>query len=116
MTDTTNSTSNKVTLMVTMSSGLKEAIGAYAASVDRSMADVVREMLAEAVGYNLDGEPKSAGRRATKYATPEERKAAQKERERQKRELVRRLLDEHNKMEREQAAEALSQWLDGHNK
>jgi hypothetical protein len=101
--------SDKTALMFGLTEAFKDAIGEWAQANDRSTADVCRTAIADYIGYDLDGE--NTGRemrgRPQKYGSPEERKAAQKAREAVKRELVKKLLQEHEAAIKAKAIAAL---------
>jgi len=101
--------SDKTALMFGLTETFKDAIAEWAQTNDRSTADVCRQAIAEYIDYDLAGE--QTGRenrgRPTKYASPEERKQAQKNREIAKRELVKNLLREHEAAIKAKAIAAL---------
>lgn len=61
-------------IVLQASEALKEALAEYAQMNGTSMAQVIREAVAERIDYDLAGEPKQA--RFTRYASIEERKTA----------------------------------------
>lgn len=72
-------------IVLQASEAFKEALAAYATMNGTSMAQVIRESVAEHVGYDLANEP--ATQRTTRYASVEERKAAQLERAKTRRHI-----------------------------
>lgn len=61
-------------IVLQASEAFKEALGNYAAENNLAMAEVIRQAVADRIGYDYQNEP--ARPRATKYATEAERKAA----------------------------------------
>jgi len=94
------------TVMFTCSSDLKEALGAYAARNQSSMADVVRQAVAAYIDYDLDQEEKPT-RRGTKYANPEERKKAMLQRAKARRQLASQLVAAYDAEEKKRVMEAM---------
>ena len=78
--------------MFPLSQSMKDALGQYASEQNMSIAAVIRTAIAKEIDYPLDEEPSSSRR---KYASPEERKAAQKARNKEKAALVKQLLEEY---------------------
>jgi hypothetical protein len=76
--------------MFPLSTELKEAMGKYASQHDMSVAQLIRECVADKIGYKL--EPAETHR---KYASPEERIAAQKERNAARKALTDKLLAQY---------------------
>lgn len=62
-------------IVLQASEAFKEALGNYAAENNLAMAEVIRQAVADRIGYDYQNEP--ARPRTTKYATEAERKAAQ---------------------------------------
>jgi predicted transcriptional regulator len=77
-------------IMFPLSDELKDAVGAYASKNGRSVSDVIRTAIAKEIGFTL---PPATPRQ--KYATQEDRIAAQKARQAERRELTKRLLAEY---------------------
>lgn len=94
----------KITIQFSLSVDFRTHIESFAAKQKLSTAALIRLALASYTKYNLNKEPKSS---RSKYATPEERKAAARERAAKQRALVRQLMDEHRRAERQRAIEAL---------
>jgi hypothetical protein len=96
-------------MMYGLSEGLKEAIGEFAAANDQSMADVIRSAVAAKIGYDLekDAQDRSEGRRGRPkvYGSKEERRAASRQRSKDRRALTKQLLEDFN---RQQAKEQLA--------
>ena len=84
--------STKVSFMMQIPLDLKNLLIAAAEERNISTSACARQILAEAVDYTL---PASSGR-SRKYANADERKAAQKTRNKARRELVKKLLAEYN--------------------
>jgi len=78
---------------------LVEAIDKFAATAKRSRSDIIREALAAVVGFDLASVARPQGR-PLKYANPEERKEAQKNRNREKRVAMRDLIEMVRRAER----------------
>lgn len=74
---------------ITLSSTMKTALGSFATTAKLSMAEVVRQAVANHIGYDLTTEPKKE--RKTKYESVEERKEAQRSRYKERSELIRKL-------------------------
>ena len=85
--------------MFQCSEGLKAALDEYAGKRNLGRAAVIRQAIATQIKYDLSKEP--ARTRATKYADPEARKAAQKRRNAEKREWVKTLIEAARRAERE---------------
>lgn len=84
---------NVASVAVLMPPGLKDAIKEHAESKGKSSMEYVRELIAADLGYEL---PAAASRtRTSKYATAEEREAAQKAKAKERRDLVKDLLAKH---------------------
>jgi hypothetical protein len=79
--------------MFPLSAELKEALGKYASEHDESVASVIRRAICKELGLPVET-VSTSGRR--KYASVEERQAAQKARNAEKAALVKLLLAEHN--------------------
>jgi hypothetical protein len=80
---------------------LKSKIESEAAAAGKTPRAFVRDMLAQHWGLVL-----TPARTRTTYATPEEKKAAQKAKRTEKNALIKRLLEEHEKAQAAAAAEA----------
>lgn len=72
-------------IVLQASDSLKEALAEYATMNGTSMAQVIREAIAERIDYDLANEP--ASQRTHKYASVAERKAAQLERAKTRRHI-----------------------------
>ena len=70
---------------------LKEALGKYASEHNESVASVIRRAICKELGLPI--EQATSSRR--KYATVEERQEAQKQRNKERAELVKKLLAEY---------------------
>jgi hypothetical protein len=77
-------------IMFPLPAELKAAIGEYATKHGRSMADVCRTAIAQYIGVEL---PPATPRQ--KYATAEDRAKAQRARQKDRRELIKKLLAEY---------------------
>ena len=95
--------------MFTLSEGLREALDEYSGTHQVSRAAVIREAIAAHIGYDLAAEPKAPRRK--KYANPEARKAAQRERDKVKRGMMKSIIDAANVEERLRAIASLEAWL-----
>jgi hypothetical protein len=76
--------------MFPLTSDLKDAMGKYATQHDMSVAQLIRECVAERIGYELE-----AVETHRKYASQEERVAAQKIRNAERKALADRLVKEY---------------------
>ena len=81
-------------IVVPMPQFMRERFIAEAKSADKPTGPYVRDLLAEKLGIEL---PKTATTRRSKYASPEEAKAAQKAKAKERNELIKSLLEEHRK-------------------
>lgn len=79
-------------IVVPMPAFLRERFIQEAKQADKPTGPYVRDLLAEKLGIEL---PKEAVTRRTKYSSPEEAKAAQKVRSKERNELIKALLAEH---------------------
>ena len=95
--------------MFPISVEMKDALGQWATKQDISVAEAIRRAIAAQIGY--DYTHKSGAGAPKKYANEEERKKAQRQREKDKRVLVRKLLEERKaaiaQNERREGAAAL---------
>lgn len=78
-------------VLFTCTKEFKEALAEYAQRNRVSVAIVIREAVARQVGYDLANEDNADGRK--RYASAEERKKAQAQRQRDERKEVRKLLE-----------------------
>jgi hypothetical protein len=102
----------KTVLMFGLSQAMKDAVGEWASKNDRATAEVVRTAVAEYIGYDMAKDPKKDRKgRNKKYNSVEERKAAQKDRDRENRRLVKELLERHRKEQRQADADAVEKSL-----
>src|SRR5712691_2278632 len=90
--DETIDVRDKDVIMFSLSGRFKDYAGKWAQLHGRHLAEVARAAVAVYVVYDLASEP-SLRKKSRKYATPEDRKEAQQKRERDKRDLVRRLMN-----------------------
>ena len=67
-------TPGKDQIVLHASIGFKDALGAYATDHNTSMAEVIRQAVADRIGYDLSADP--ARSRTPKYATKEEQNQA----------------------------------------
>jgi len=100
----------KDVLMFSLSKTFKEAIGVWSQSHNRSTADVCRSAIAGYIAYDLAAE-QQATRRNRRYANAEERKQAQKDREKQKRKLTNQLLEAMRKGASEEELKRITESL-----
>lgn len=98
-------TSETTTIMFNISPSFLEALESFVGAENTSRAHVVRVALADHIGYDLTAEPKTA--RKSKYSSPEEAKAAQKERAKKRRQLTSKLLAAYDQEDNEDAIKAL---------
>jgi hypothetical protein len=84
----------KASIQFPSSQELKDHAGAFATEHGDSLAEVCRRALAEYTGYDLEAEDKPV-RKIRKYATIEERIAAQKQRMQERANLTKMLLAEY---------------------
>lgn len=82
----------KLVFNVSIPAGLRVAIDKAAKEADKDAVSFAREVLAKAVNYDR---PLGSGRRAAKYGSDEEKKAAQALRNAAKRNLVKNLLAQY---------------------
>lgn len=87
----------RVQLMFSLPAGLRAIIEQDADKRDLGYATVVRMIVADHYEYELPATERKA--RASKYATEDERKAAQKERNKERNDTIKKLLDLYNKGE-----------------
>ena len=92
--DTTNGTEEKKSgsIIFTVPMELKEKVEAAAKGENKPVGAYVRAKIAELFGYEL---PATQHGRARKYATVEERVAAQKEKQNERNALIKKLLAEY---------------------
>ncbi len=76
--------------MFQISDEMEEALGNFAGAENKAVSEVIREAVAQHIGYDLSQEPKTE--RPRKYATEAERKAAQSARNKARRELTNALV------------------------
>lgn len=67
-------TPGKDQIVLHSSEEFKDALGTYATEYNMSMAEVIRQAVADKIGYDLKAEP--ARTRTPKYATPEQARRA----------------------------------------
>jgi protein associated with RNAse G/E len=89
----------KTQVLFTCSEEFKEALGTYAQVNRLSAAEVIREAVARFIKYDISTEVVDDKRK--KYANAEERKEAQRKRQKTERENVRLLLQYYAKEQRE---------------
>lgn len=99
------------TLVVSMSSTMKEALGTYASKHRTSMAYIARQAIATWIEYDIENEPKRT-RKTRKYANDEERKEAYRIQHKEDRRIVAAIKDKLAKEMKLQGVEALQAWLD----
>ena len=81
---------NVSTLTVLVPPDMKSAVKEYVEKRDMSVMDFIRKLVADEIGFTL---PEKTARQARrKYATAEEREAAQKAKAKERRDLVKDLL------------------------
>lgn len=88
--------------MIGMSQALKDAVGEWAQSRNKSTAAVARQAIADYIGYDLENEVNgSSGRRGRPrvYKDREERRLASRARAKARRKLQRQLMDDHKRQE-----------------
>lgn len=98
-------------VMVSMPEAMKDALRAKAESADVSLAAFCRQTLADAAGYT--GPLTKETRRTRKYSSEEERKAAQKARNKARREVIKELLEKYGGDVKAKMAEAEEEALEG---
>lgn len=103
-------------MLVKVSAPFKEAAATYAATRNKTLSELVREVVAEAIGYDLtvDGDVESRGR-PRKYASDDARKSAASKRAQERAERQRLVVAAIMKQERLDGAAALEKWLEDHN-
>ena len=97
----------KTSLMFVLSTELKDAVDASALRLNISRSQFIREALAEKAGYDLSQDRGVQVGHSRKYASPEARKAAGKERNRIRRELIKKLLSSADNAERQEEIQGL---------
>lgn len=97
-------------IMFGLSERFKDAIGEFAEKNSLSISALIREAVAEKIGYDLGADRVARGR-PKKYRNESERKIATKRRSAEKRALVKALLQAHKRAEQEAAAAALRESL-----
>ncbi len=103
---------SKAYIMVKASDPFKDAVAAYAFKNNLTMSDVVRNSVADVIGYDLSGDDALEGRgRPTEYANDKQRKDAANRRARERAELHRKLVDLIMEKERIEGVEALEKYL-----
>ena len=90
--DTTGLKGDKKTLAVSVSSKFEEAVNRWAVARDKSVAQIMREALAQFIDYDLSAEPIVARGKRSKYANKDEAQAAQKKKVAERNLLIRELL------------------------
>ena len=79
-------------LMISLSKAMKDELGKYATARNTSIASVVRSAVAKEIKFDLTAEPTTTHK---KYNSVEERKAAQQARDKERRELIKKLLNDY---------------------
>ena len=100
---------SNVTIMFNISESFNDALDKFVGEANEARAAIVRTAVAKYIKYDLKSEP--AVTRKSKYATPEERKAAQKARAKKRRELTSKLLKAYESEDSEAAIKALMESL-----
>lgn len=80
-------------IMVTATPEFKAAVKAAAEKADKSLSAWVRDLIATTIGYT--GPMSKETKRVRKYASEEERAAAQKSRNKQRRDVIKALLEKY---------------------
>ncbi len=94
---------SRTSQIIGMSEDLKDALGEYANAHDLSIADCARQAIAQFIDYDLASEEKEASGsrgRPRVYESKEARRAAARERSKEKRVLTRQLLEAHREQAR----------------
>lgn len=91
----------RANVVVPMPAFFKELLAQEAKAADKPVGPFLRDLLASARGITI---PESAVRRRSKYASDEERRAAQKASMRVRSELIKQLIAEHRARQTEVAA------------
>lgn len=97
------------TLTFSLSHGLKEAIYAYAAKVNKSATSVIRESVCKTISYPLTDEPITG--RHKKYKNKKERLEAQKQKAKENRQLIRTLIEADRHKRQQKDIEAIERSL-----
>lgn len=92
-------------IMILISDQLRDAADKYASDNNLSRAKLIRLALSKYIGYDLESEPKT--NRQRKYSSPEERMAAQKARNKARRDATNKILEAVNRGDREEDIKAL---------
>lgn len=101
---------NTAQILITCSEPFKEALGEYAQKNNVSVAWVIREATARMIGYSFSEEESIVDGRK-KYNSVEERKEAQKQRAKEQKVMVNKLLELYKAEERKQMIEAMEESL-----
>ena len=80
-------------IMITATPEFKDAMKVAAAADDKSLSSFARQILAAHIGYS--GPLSKGTTRAKKYSSPEERDAAQKNRNKARRDVIKALLQKY---------------------
>lgn len=91
-------------IMFNCSEGLKDALGEYCGTTRRTLSEVIREAVAEKVGYDITKDKRT---RTSKYGSYEQKQQAYSETAKLRRKLQRLLLDAQTEAEYEHYREAL---------
>ena len=100
-----------VRLQVKCSEGLVDALGTFASSHNQSVSDVVRQAIAQTIGYDLGERVETRGRKA-KYTTAEQRKEAARLRSKRERDIARELSKSFTNEERQRVVAKIRQGLE----
>ncbi len=100
------------TLLLSLTTTLKDAIGVAANKQNISSSELIRRAVANAIGYDLEAEKEEKRKnerrgRPRLYATSEERIAAARERTQTQRELITKLMDHVGQQDHAKGVEAL---------
>lgn len=88
--------------IIGMSEELKQALGEWAFANNTSVADAGRRAIAAFIDYDLEAEDEGSSRgRPRTYANKTERRAAARARNKERRELAKRLIEQHEREQRD---------------
>lgn len=102
---------DRTTIIFTVSKAFKDALGVHAQNNNMSVSNLLRDIVAQSIGYDNSKDGITGGRNK-KYSSKEERLAAQNLVTKNKRELARMLLAAVEHEEHEQSADALQRYLE----
>lgn len=94
-----------------LSPEMKDALGRFATKNNLSMMTVVRRAIATYIKYDISTDTVGTGATRQKYASPEERYAAQKAKQTARRKLAQELIKKYEDEQRQKAIAAVEKSL-----